>query len=64
MLERAAEGLDKNEVGMEAAQRRMGFLRRASEGRGWLGRMKMYAYIAGLAICAFLLVFVGPKFRF
>lgn len=64
ILNRATEGLDKNELGMEAAQRRMGHLRTMTEGRGWLGRMLMYAYIAGLMVLALVIVFVLPKLRF
>jgi len=61
---RAGEGLDKNAQSMEAAGRKMGMLRRMSEGKGWWGRMMLYAWIGGLWIAAILLVFVGPKFRF
>ncbi|KAG0645268.1 hypothetical protein D0Z07_8867 [Hyphodiscus hymeniophilus] len=61
ILDRAAEGLDKNELGMEAAQRRMGYLRSMTEGRGWWGRMLMYAYIAGLMVLACVIVFVLPR---
>jgi hypothetical protein len=49
---------------MEAAGKRMGMLRRMTEGKGWFGRMMLYAWIAGLWVVAILLVFVGPKFRF
>ena len=49
---------------MEAAQKRVGALRRLTEGRGWWGRMLMYAYIAGLMVLAILIVFVLPKLRF
>jgi hypothetical protein len=64
ILNRATEGLDKNELGMEAAQKRMGYLRTMTEGRGWIGRMLMYAWIAGLAVLALVVVFVLPKLRF
>lgn len=64
ILDRATQGMDKNELGLEAATRRMGMLRSMTEGRGWWGRMLMYAWIAGLALLAVLIVFVGPKFRF
>jgi hypothetical protein len=64
VLNRATEGLDKNELGLEAASRRMGYLRTMTEGRGWWGRMLMYAWIAGLMVLAILIVFVGPKLRF
>ncbi|KAL8709561.1 MAG: hypothetical protein Q9220_005653 [cf. Caloplaca sp. 1 TL-2023] len=63
-LARAQEGLEKNESGLDAAGKRMGMLRRMSEGQGWWGRMMLYAWIGGLWIVAILLVFVGPKFRF
>lgn len=63
-LARAQEGLEKNESGMEAAGKRMGMLKRMSEGKGWWGRIMLYAWIGGLWIVAIALVFVGPKFRF
>ena len=64
ILGRAVEGLDKNQIGMEAAQKRMGYLRRMTEGKGWWGRMMMYAWIAALMIIAILIVGVMPKLRF
>ena len=64
ILARAEGGLDKNAMGMESAEKRMGTLRRMTEGQGWWGRIKLYAIIAALWVAAFLLVFVGPKFRF
>jgi hypothetical protein len=64
VMRRAESGLDKNSMGMEAAGNRMTTLRRMTEGKGWWGRIKLYAIIAGLWIAAFLLVFVGPKLRF
>jgi hypothetical protein len=64
ILSRATAGLDKGEQGMEAAQRRMGFLRTYTEGKGWWGRMLMYAWIAGLMVSALVIVFVLPKLRF
>jgi len=63
-LNRTVEGLDKNELGLEAASRSMGHLRSLTEGKGWWGRLLLYGYIAGLAVFAILLVFVGPKLRF
>ena len=56
--------LEKNSSGMEATEKRMGALRRATEGKGWLGRMLMYAYIFGLVVIAILIVGVMPKLRF
>ncbi|PNS16658.1 Ran GTPase-activating protein 1 [Sphaceloma murrayae] len=64
VLDRAASGLDKNALGMESAGRRMGTLRKMTEGQGWWGRIKLYAIIAALWVACFLLVFVGPKLRF
>ena len=62
-LKRAEGGLDKNAQGMEAAGQKMGLLRRMSEGQGWWGRIKLYAFIFGLWVACFLVVFVGPKLR-
>lgn len=64
ILERASEGLDKNTAGMEAAEKRMSALRRMTEGRGWLGRMLMYLWIAGLWVVALIIVIILPKLRF
>lgn len=62
-LKRAEGGLHKSAQGMEAAERKMGTLRRMSEGQGWLGRLKLYGMIGGLWVAVILLVFVGPKIR-
>ncbi|KAI2005784.1 hypothetical protein LOY97_004070 [Ophidiomyces ophidiicola] len=64
ILSRATEGLDRNTTGLEAAGKRMGMLRRMTEGKGWWGRVLMYLWIVGLWIVAVLIVFVGPKLRF
>ncbi|KAE8380528.1 hypothetical protein BDV26DRAFT_290279 [Aspergillus bertholletiae] len=64
VLTRAVEGLDRTTGNMEAAERRMGMLRRMTEGKGWWGRMMLYAWIFGLWVVAVLIVFVGPKLRF
>ncbi|KAL9131748.1 MAG: hypothetical protein Q9175_006689 [Cornicularia normoerica] len=64
ILTRATEGLDKSATGMEAAGKRIGLLKRMSEGTGWWGRMMLYAWIGGLWVLAILLVFAGPKLRF
>lgn len=64
VLEGAGKGLDRSERGLEGVAGRMGNLRRLTEGKGWLGRMMLYAWIAGLAVFAVLLVFVFPKLRF
>jgi len=64
ILDSTAKGLDKNELGLDAATRGMGRLRRMTEGRGWWGRMLMYAWIFGLWVVALVVVFVLPKLRF
>jgi hypothetical protein len=63
-LDRASLGMDKTSSTMEAAGRRMSMLTRMSEGKGWWGRMMLYAWIFGLWIVAILIVYVGPKLRF
>jgi hypothetical protein len=63
VMKRAEGGLDQNARGMEAAEKRMGALRRMSEGQGWWGRIKLYGCIAGLWLGCFLLVFLVPKLR-
>ncbi|EAW22550.1 uncharacterized protein NFIA_012390 [Aspergillus fischeri NRRL 181] len=63
VLARAVEGLDRTTTNMGAAEKRMGMLRRMTEGKGWLGRMMLYAWIFGLWIVAVLVVFLGPKLR-
>lgn len=64
VLSRAGESLTKTERGMEAASGRMGALRRMTEGKGWWGRMILYAWVYGLMLALLLLVFVLPKLRF
>lgn len=64
VVDRALSGLDKNQLGMEAASRQMGTLRKMTEGKGWLARLKLYGMIFSLWLAAFLIVFVGPKIRF
>ncbi|KAG2415230.1 hypothetical protein HFD88_006421 [Aspergillus terreus] len=64
VLQRAVEGIDRTTSNMEAAGRRMGMLRRMTEGKGWWGRMMLYAWIFGLWLVAVLIVFLGPKLRF
>ncbi|KAF7597597.1 hypothetical protein BBP40_000075 [Aspergillus hancockii] len=64
VLTRAVEGLDRTTGNMEAAERRMGLLRRMTEGKGWWGRLILYAWIVSLWIVAVLIVCLGPKLRF
>ncbi|KAL4986402.1 hypothetical protein BDW68DRAFT_163342 [Aspergillus falconensis] len=64
VLARAAEGLDRTTGNLAAAERRMGMLRRMTEGKGWWGRVVLYAWIFALWVVAILIVFIGPKLRF
>ncbi|GKT46733.1 uncharacterized protein ColSpa_06914 [Colletotrichum spaethianum] len=64
VVSRAADGMDKTERSMDAASRRMGTLRKMTEGKGWWGRMILYAWVYGLMVALVLLVFVMPKLRF
>ncbi|KAI1861149.1 hypothetical protein JX265_009768 [Neoarthrinium moseri] len=64
VLNAAGSGMDKSERGMEHASRRMGALRKMSEGKGWWGRMMLYGWIFGLMVIAILIVGVLPKLRF
>lgn len=64
IVARAGEGLDRNTSGLEQASRRIGYLRRMSEGKGWWGRIMLYVWIAGLAFLAFFIVAFMPKLRF
>ncbi|KAI9167462.1 hypothetical protein HJFPF1_03589 [Paramyrothecium foliicola] len=64
VLSQATDGMDKTERGMEAARGRMGTLRKMTEGKGWYGRMILYAWVYGMMVVLVLLVFVLPKLRF
>ncbi|KAH6605120.1 synaptobrevin [Trichoderma cornu-damae] len=64
VLSAAGASMEKSEQSMEAAQGRMGSLKRMTEGKGWWGRMMLYAWVYGLMVSLVLLVFVFPKLRF
>lgn len=64
VVNRAVEGLDRNVSGMDIAGKTMGTLKRLTEGKGWWGRMMLYAWIGGLWVLALVVVFVLPKLRF
>lgn len=64
VLDQAKDGLNKNELSLEAAARRMGAITRMTEGKGWWGRIMLYAWIYGLMVILVLIVFVLPKLRF
>ncbi|KAL7799958.1 hypothetical protein V8C37DRAFT_363592 [Trichoderma ceciliae] len=64
VLSAAGASMEKSEMSMEAAQGRMGSLKRMTEGKGWWGRMMLYAWVYGLMVSLILFVFVFPKLRF
>lgn len=64
IVNRTGQGLDKNERGLEAAARRMSTLVRATEGKGWIGRIILYAWVYGLMLLLVVVVFGLPKLRF
>lgn len=64
VVSRAGEGMEKTGRGMDAARGRMGALRKMTEGKGWWGRVILYAWVYGLMVALVLLVFVFPKIRF
>lgn len=64
LVDNVVAALDKNVTGMESASSRMGKLRRMTEGKGWLARISLYAWVAALWVVAILIVFVLPKLRF
>lgn len=64
LLDAAGSSMEKSGNSMEAAQGRMGSLRRMTEGKGWWGRMILYAWIYGLMVLLIMLVFAFPKLRF
>ena len=64
ILDTAARALDKNVTGMEAAGKRMGALRRMTEGKGWWARFGLYGWVGALWVVAILIGLVLPKLRF
>lgn len=64
LVDGAVSALDKNVGGMAAAEKRMGMLRRMTEGRGWWSRLGLYGWIAVLWVALILIMFVMPKIRF
>ncbi|KAK1242604.1 hypothetical protein MKX08_005416 [Trichoderma sp. CBMAI-0020] len=64
LLGAAGASMEKSELSMERAQGRMGTLKKMTEGKGWWGRMMLYAWVYGLMVALILFVFVFPKLRF
>ncbi|KAK4166758.1 hypothetical protein QBC43DRAFT_313266 [Cladorrhinum sp. PSN259] len=64
LVEKAGQGMSKTGEGMDAVTRKMGMLQRMTEGKGWWGRMYLYAMVYGLMVALVLFVGVMPKLRF
>ncbi|KAK3989524.1 hypothetical protein QBC44DRAFT_84675 [Cladorrhinum sp. PSN332] len=64
LVEKAGEGMNKTGEGMDAVTSKMGMLQRMTEGKGWWGRMYLYAMVYGLMVALVLFVGVMPKLRF
>ncbi|KAK4151765.1 hypothetical protein C8A00DRAFT_35575 [Chaetomidium leptoderma] len=64
VVDRAGQGISKTGQAMEGVTRRIGLLQRMTEGEGWWGRMRLYAFVYGLMVALVLVVFVLPKLRF
>lgn len=64
VLTHAGQGLSKNEISLEAAARKMGAITKMTEGKGWWGRIMLYAWIYGIMVILVLIVFALPKLRF
>ena len=64
IVDRAVSGLDKNIGGMDQTGRKMGTLRRMTEGQGWWGRLQLYGKVGVLWVVALVVVFILPKLRF
>lgn len=63
-MERAAEGVERAGTGMEGTRKLLGTLQRMTEGKGWWGRMGLYAWVYGLMVFLVFMVFTFPKLRF
>jgi len=63
LVDSATSALDRNVTGMEAAERRMGMLRRMTEGKGWFGRLSLWAWIAVGWVALLVVMFILPKLR-
>jgi len=63
LVDSATSALDRNVTGMEAAERRMGMLRRITEGKGWFGRLSLWAWIAVGWMALLVVMFILPKLR-
>ncbi|KAI9897204.1 hypothetical protein N3K66_008226 [Trichothecium roseum] len=63
LLGRTAETMERSAGGMRLATGRLGQFARMTEGKGWWGRVILYAWVYGLMLALVLLVFVLPKLR-
>ncbi len=64
VLGRVGEGLDTTDRNMESASRSMSTLTRLTEGKGWWGRMLLFAMVYGMMLALVLLFLLLPKLRF
>ncbi|KAK4232156.1 hypothetical protein QBC38DRAFT_464545 [Podospora fimiseda] len=64
LVESTGQRMSKTGEGMEAVTKKMGMLQRMTEGKGWWGRMYLYAIVYGLMVALILFVGVMPKLRF
>jgi len=64
VLGRVGQGLDTTDAGMAAAGKRMSSLARMAEGKGWWGRMMLFAMVWGMMVLLVLLFVLLPKLRF
>lgn len=64
VLSRVGESLDTTDRNMESAGRRMSTLSKLTEGRGWWGRMLLFAMVYGMMALLVLMFLLLPKLRF
>ena len=64
VLARVGQGLDTTNAGMESAGKRMSSLARMTEGKGWWGRMLLFAMVWGMMVLLLVVFLTLPKLRF
>ena len=64
VLGRVGQGLDTTDAGMESAGKRMSTLTRMTEGKGWWGRMMLFAMVWGMMVLLVVVFLLLPKLRF
>lgn len=63
VVDRVGEGLHTTNEHLSAASRSMAVLSRMTEGKGWWGRMLLFAMVYGLMLVLVLLFLFLPKLR-